>query len=448
MIGETSARNPYPAPAWAKDLVIYEINPRTFTSPNGVGGGDGSGTFASTAKRFDYLEDLGINTIWLAGYCAATDHFYGVWSVYATSRPDVLDPSLGTEDDFANLVRSAHEHGIRVLLDVISHGVLDDSPLISEHPNWFSDRSWGMTDYDYENPEFREWWVDLWVSYVGRFGVDGFRVDIDMRDPGLWDTIATRCAEGGHEILIMPEWGRYHLGQHDTQAFSPDIAADWSADRKQFATVQVSCHDAGWLSRPGNYYRVRGSRSAFGYSALLTHRVPLFFAGEEFNAEQRSVPKLRRGLFGAGGPGGWLYGTAIDWRELDDPDKAAMRDDVRRLLRVRRSNSDVVNADHHVGHMIAVPVEPALPLVPYLRWNDQGSAVLVTGNEADHPMTVAVELPLEKIGFPSGSSCLVRDLLTGEEERLRSTPTLAWTMSIPGDRQPGGGLKVLRIDPA
>ena len=429
MIGEAFARNPYPAPAWAKDLVIYEINPRTFTSPNGVGEGDGSGTFASTAERFDYLEDLGVNTIWLAGYCAATDHFYGVWSVYATSQPDVLDASLGTEDDFANLVRSAHEHGIRVLLDVISHGVLDDSPLVREHPKWFSGRSWGMTDYDYQNPGFRDWWVDLWVSYVRRFGVDGFRVDIDMRDPELWDTIAARCAESGHEILVMPEWGRYHLGQHDTQAFSPDIAADWSADNKRFTTVQVSCHDEGWLSRPGNYYRVRGSRSAFGYSALLTHRVPLFFAGEEFDAGQHSVPKVSRGLFGAGGPGGWLYGTAIDWGELADPDKAAMKEDVRRLLHLRRSNSDVINADHQIGDMVALPTEPALPLVPYLRWADHGSAVLVTGNEDDRPITVSVELPLEKIGFPRGSSCTVRELLSGEQTHIKSTTTAAWTMT-------------------
>jgi hypothetical protein len=344
------------------------------------------------------------------------------------------------------MVAAAHEHGIRVLLDVISHGVVDESPLVSEHPKWFSGRSWGMTDYNYEDPEFREWWVDLWVSYVRRFGVDGFRVDIDLRDAELWDTIAQRCAEAGHEVLVMPELGRYHLGQHDTQAFSPDVAADWYADTKRFATVQVSCHDAGWLSGPGNYYRVRGSRSAFGYSALLSHCVPLFFAGEEFNAEQHGVPKLRRGLFGAGGPGGWLYGTAIDWRELEGPDKAAMRDDVRRLLHVRRSNSDVINADHQIGDMVAVPVEPALPLVPYLRWAGQGSAVLVIGNEADHPITATVELPLGKIGFPLGSTCVARDLLTGEESKVRSSVSLPWTVTVPGDRQPGGGLVALRLD--
>ncbi len=113
MIGDVFARNPYPAPVWAKDMVIYEVNPRTFTSPQGVATGDGSGTFASMAKRLPYLQELGVNTIWLAGYCQATDHFYGVWSVYATNRPDVLDADLGDEVAFKALLDEAHAHGIR-----------------------------------------------------------------------------------------------------------------------------------------------------------------------------------------------------------------------------------------------------------------------------------------------------------------------------------------------
>jgi Alpha amylase, catalytic domain len=446
MIGEIFARNPSPAPPWAKDMVIYEVNPRTFTSPRGVGEGDGSGTFTSTAEQFDYLQDLGINTIWLAGYCMATDHFYGVWSVYATWRPDVLDPSLGNDNEFSAMVRSAHGRGIRVLLDVISHGVLDGSPLVTEHPKWFAGRSWGMTDYDYENDEFRNWWVDLWVSYVEQFGIDGFRVDIDLRDAELWDQITRRCAAIGHEVLVMPEHGRYHLGQHDTLAFSPDIAADWSADNHRLTTVQVSCHDAGWLSPPGNYYRVRGSRSAFGYSALLSHRVPLFFAGEEFDAGQHGVPKLRRGLFGAGGAGGWLYGSAIDWAELGRPNQAEMHIDVRNLLKLRQQNSDLINADHHIGQMTAVQMEPALPLVPYLRWNDNGCSLLVIGNEDNDPVTVSVELPLEHIGLRRDAQCSVRDLISGEQVTVRASQTLPWKVTVPGDRQPGGGLAVLRVD--
>ena len=167
--------------------------------------GDGSGTFASMAKRLPYLQELGVNTIWLAGYCQATDHFYGVWSVYATNRPDVLDADLGDEVAFKALLDEAHAHGIKILLDVISHGVLDASSLVSEHPEWFSSRSWGMTDYNYENVEFPR-------MVGGTFGLrtyDGSgstasRGRHHLRDADLWDKIAAKCAAEGHESWSCP----------------------------------------------------------------------------------------------------------------------------------------------------------------------------------------------------------------------------------------------------
>src|SRR5688572_10033387 len=53
-----------PAPEWMKDLVIYEIATKAFTSPNGPG----SGTFSSLKERLPYLQDLGITGIWLTGH--------------------------------------------------------------------------------------------------------------------------------------------------------------------------------------------------------------------------------------------------------------------------------------------------------------------------------------------------------------------------------------------
>jgi len=50
-------------------------------------------------------------------------HFFGIWSVYATERPDVLDPAMGTESDFKALVAGFHNAGIKVFLDVVTHGV-------------------------------------------------------------------------------------------------------------------------------------------------------------------------------------------------------------------------------------------------------------------------------------------------------------------------------------
>ena len=65
-------------PHWTRDLIIYEINPYAFTSPDGAGDGSGSGTFKSLETKLPYLEDLGINGIWLAGYCNSTNHFCGI----------------------------------------------------------------------------------------------------------------------------------------------------------------------------------------------------------------------------------------------------------------------------------------------------------------------------------------------------------------------------------
>jgi len=61
-----------PPPTWTKDLVIYEIAPRGFTSPEGAGKDSaGSGTFKSMMAKIPYLRALGITGVWLAGYCKA-----------------------------------------------------------------------------------------------------------------------------------------------------------------------------------------------------------------------------------------------------------------------------------------------------------------------------------------------------------------------------------------
>lgn len=165
---ETTTFDPRIAPPWARDLVIYELNPRTFTSPDGIGGG--SGTFAALEERLPYLADLGVNALWLAGYCAASEHFYGITSVYSCVDPSAFDPVLGDGTAFRRMVDAAHALGVRVVLDVISHGVVSDSPLVAEHPEFFAGSTWGMSDYDYTSPAFRTWWVETWVRWAQDYG--------------------------------------------------------------------------------------------------------------------------------------------------------------------------------------------------------------------------------------------------------------------------------------
>ncbi len=194
-------------PEWIKDLIVYEISTKNFTSPKG----QGTGTFQSTKERVPYLADLGINGVWLAGSSWADNgHFYGIWTQYACIRPDSIEPTLGTPSDFRSLVDEFHKYKIKVFLDVITHGVMNESPLIHEHPEWFKGGSWGMTDYDWSgnHDDLDAWWVQTHVDYVLKYGVDGFRLDVDIYRPDLWREIKKRCADAGHPIVVFLEWDR------------------------------------------------------------------------------------------------------------------------------------------------------------------------------------------------------------------------------------------------
>ncbi|MBW7885820.1 MAG: hypothetical protein H3C34_24950, partial [Caldilineaceae bacterium] len=188
-----------PPPEWLPDLILYEIATKAFTSP----AGPESGTFESLRAKLPYLKDLGITGIWLTGHSLADpDHFYNIWTQYAVVRPDVIDPSLGSEDDLRALVAAAHDHGIKVLLEVVTHGVMNDSPLVQENPHWFKGGSWGMTDFDWagHHPDLDDWWVEMWVHAVEHYGVDGFRLDVATYRFDLWQRIRQRAAELGHPI--------------------------------------------------------------------------------------------------------------------------------------------------------------------------------------------------------------------------------------------------------
>jgi hypothetical protein len=193
-------------PEWGKNLIIYEIATKGFTSPNGPE----SGTFQSLKGKLPYLQDLGINAIWLTGHSLSDPkHFYGIWTQYACIEPDKLDPSLGSEEDFKEMIADAHRRGIKIFLDTIEHGVMNDSPLIKEHPQWFKEGTWGMTDYDWYNPhpDLDEWWIEMWTKVVLEYGVDGFRCDCGLHRPDLWLEIKKRCAAAGKPIFILGESG-------------------------------------------------------------------------------------------------------------------------------------------------------------------------------------------------------------------------------------------------
>lgn len=362
-----------PPPTWVRNLSIYELNPRGFTSPEGVGangtcwnnaagtstkGGCGSGTWkALTEQGIPYLARLGVTAIWVAGSGLADSHFFGIWSTYASIDPSKLDPMLGSDDDFKAMVAAAHTAGIKVFLDVTTHGLVDDSPLISQHPDWFIGGKWSMTDFNYESDEFVSWWVETWINFVKNFGVDGFRLDgpngVAYQSDTLktWDAIAAGAKTAGREIAVFGEVHRYHFSEHDASAPKPSAVGNENSSKQdlggsfkpvagtaaaiaecaaefngapgksgQYETMMFSCHDSGWTGPPGNKLNILGSRASLAYNGVFSWRIPLFFSGEEFNNEPVGLPALAAGIYSGAGPccrpgqnatGGWSYGTQI-----------------------------------------------------------------------------------------------------------------------------------------
>lgn len=215
------------SPAWTKDLIVYEIAPKGFTSPHGPE----SGTFNSMKAKMPYLRELGVNSVWLTGHSVAPPHVYfNVWSQYATLEPDKIEPTLGTPEEFHALVQEAHRQGIRIFLDVHVHGLHPCSPVMKKHPEWFKGDAGGMVDFDWfgNHKDLDEWWIKVWTDCIKQYEVDGFRLDLGVGRADVWKKIRQNAAALGHEIAIFEEAYFPYPGACDfaQQGNSPFALAD------------------------------------------------------------------------------------------------------------------------------------------------------------------------------------------------------------------------------
>jgi len=132
---------------WYKDAIIYQVHVRTFQDGNG----DGIGDFQGLEGKLDYLQELGINTIWLMPFFPSPLRDDG----YDIADYNAVHSSYGTLEDFQKFMESAHARGIRVIIEFVANHTSD------QHP-WFQE-SRSSTD----NPR-RDWYV--WSDTDTRYG--------------------------------------------------------------------------------------------------------------------------------------------------------------------------------------------------------------------------------------------------------------------------------------
>ncbi len=152
---------------WYKDAVIYEVHVRTFYDSNG----DGIGDFAGLAQRLDYLQELGVNAIWLMPFFPSPLRDDG----YDISDYRSVHPSYGTLEDFKMFLSIAHEHGIRVIIELVLNHTSD------QHPWFVESRS------SRDNPK-RDWYV--WSETDSKYrGARIIFLDTEMSN-WAWDPIS------------------------------------------------------------------------------------------------------------------------------------------------------------------------------------------------------------------------------------------------------------------
>lgn len=155
------------------------------------------GDFAGITQKLDYLEDLGINTIWIT---PIVENIPGV-TVTDTGKEDVpynaayhgywasdftkLNPTLGTEEEFQTLIDQAHNRGIRIMVDiVVNHAGYDTDfgDMIRSGEDIVSgsdqkDSLSNLPDFRTEDPAVSAQLVKWQTQWVKDFGIDYFRVD-------------------------------------------------------------------------------------------------------------------------------------------------------------------------------------------------------------------------------------------------------------------------------
>jgi maltose alpha-D-glucosyltransferase/alpha-amylase len=117
-----AARKPraLPDPLWFKDAVIYEVHVRAFFDAND----DGAGDFVGLTRKLEYIQDLGVNTIWLLPFYPSPGRDDG----YDIADYHNIHPQYGTRAQFRAFVREAHRRDLRVITELVLNHTSDAHP--------------------------------------------------------------------------------------------------------------------------------------------------------------------------------------------------------------------------------------------------------------------------------------------------------------------------------
>lgn len=230
-------------PSWVEDAIFYQIFPDRFArsgkleqlgrleawdappTHDGLKGGDLFGVI----EHLDHLAELGVNALYLNPiFRSAANHRYHTTDFYS------VDPTLGGDAAFRQLLDACHARDMRVVIDGVFnhvgrgffafHDLLEKGPE-SRYLDWFHVEGFPLNAYGggppryatwaghaslpklaVENPEVRRYVMEV-AEHWARFGIDGWRLDTpeEIQLPGFWEELRARLKQVNPELYLVGE---------------------------------------------------------------------------------------------------------------------------------------------------------------------------------------------------------------------------------------------------
>ncbi|QCC50471.1 alpha-amylase family glycosyl hydrolase [Halapricum salinum] len=223
-----STAHPNDPPSWVEDSVIYEIFVRRF---------DDDVTFQTIEDRLDYLDELGVDALWLTPMLESHSHSNpGVpGGPHGYDIKDYFEAAdaLGSNEDYQSLVDACHERDIKVIFDMVINHTAREHPYFQaakigtgtddagqEFYRQLYEWEFGSTALtyaywqgipvvDYDSLALRSWLlavIDHWQEVV-----DGFRCDVAWGVPrSFWKNVRDRVKARDEEFLLLDETVPWH----------------------------------------------------------------------------------------------------------------------------------------------------------------------------------------------------------------------------------------------
>jgi maltose alpha-D-glucosyltransferase / alpha-amylase len=253
---------------WYKDAVIYQVHVRAFYDSSG----DGNGDFRGLAQKLDYLQELGINTMWLMPFFPSPLRDDG----YDISDYRSIHPNYGTLDDFKAFLDAAHKRNIRVIIEMVLNHTSD------QHP-WFQESRSSRA-----NPR-RDWYV--WSDSDTRYkGTRIIFIDTELSN-WAWDPVSKQYY-----------WHRFFSHQPDLNWDNPQVREEMWDVMKFWLNMGV---DAFRLDAVPYLVEREGTNcenlpETHAVIKELRARLDREFPGRMLLAEANQWPADLRAYFGAG----------------------------------------------------------------------------------------------------------------------------------------------------